>query len=222
LKSSGLVIKISIYFKNLRWIQEELMRHILNWLMPTLTLCLLLAGVLDAQQLTDRGQFNGSWKINEDLSDDTDRQVEIAILKAGGRLPRTGKKGKGRYKGGPKEQEIYDHISYDEKLEFDYSAPEFRLVYEDGFERTFYSDNRKRVISASGTVAGDNQDFSFASWDENRLLVESRPRDGGWIIETYVLDPKTSQLKISLELKPSSFAEPIFITRVYDRAAQPE
>ncbi|NIN36023.1 MAG: hypothetical protein GTO60_13380, partial [Gammaproteobacteria bacterium] len=47
--------------------------------------------------------FNGSWRINEELSDDTDEQVELAIREAGGRPPRTAKEGKGRYRGGPPE-----------------------------------------------------------------------------------------------------------------------
>jgi hypothetical protein len=161
--------------------------------------------------------FNGAWLINEELSDDTDSQVEKSIKLAGGRLPRTDKKGKGRYKGGPKVHAIYDHISYDNKLNFNYADPEFNLQYEEKFIRTFYSDNRKRVISASGTIAGDNQDFSFASWDETILLVESRARDGGRILETFELDELTKQLIVTLEIKPSSFAEPINITRIYDR-----
>ena len=198
------------------------MQQIRYWLMPILPLYLMVVTSSYAQQLTEHDQFNGRWLINEELSDDTDAQVEKSILASGGQLPKTGKKGKGRYKGGPKEQEIYDHISYDETLEFDYSTPKFQLEYEEGFERIFYSDNRKRVISASGTVSGDSQDYSFASWDENQLLVESRPRDSGWILETYELDPVTLQLRISLELKPSSFSEPILITRVYDRAPEPE
>ncbi len=48
--------------------------------------------------------FNGVWVINEELSDDTDKQVEKAIKDSGGKVGRTKKKGKGRYKGGPPEQ----------------------------------------------------------------------------------------------------------------------
>ncbi len=161
--------------------------------------------------------FNGSWRINEELSDDTDEQVELAIREAGGRPPRTAKEGKGRYRGGPPEHALYDHISYDENLEFNYIPPEFHLRYDYGFERVFHSDNRKRVVSASGSIAGDNQDFSFASWDGYTLLVESRPRDGGWTLERYELLNDGLQLKATLQIKPSSFAFPINITRIYDK-----
>jgi hypothetical protein len=177
---------------------------------------------LSQQTPPEHQAFNGNWVVNEELSDDTDARVERSIREAGGRPPRTDKKGKGRYRGGPEEHALYDHISYDETLEFHYEAPEFRLVYDEGFERVFHSDNRKRVISASGTVAGDNQDFSFATWNGNRLHVESRVRDGGWILERFELLPETSQLKVSLELKPSSFARPIIITRIYDRVTAAE
>jgi hypothetical protein len=189
-----------------------------NWLLLIPVLFLFtIAPAINIEAADEHTVFNGSWVVNEELSDDTDYQVERAIKEAGGRLPNTGKKGKGRYKGGPKEHAIYDHISYDEKLLFTYTSPKFHLQYEEGFERIFYSDNRKRVISASGTISGDNQDFSFASWDENILLVESRARDGGRILETFELDAVTNQLKITLEIKPSSFEVPIYVTRIYDK-----
>ena len=179
-------------------------------------LLLLLAGS-PSRAADNHAIFNGSWIINGKLSDDTDHQVEVSIRESGGKPDSGGKRGKGRYKGGPPEQALYDHLSYDEILEFNYNEPEFRLVYADGFERVFYSDNRKRVVSASGMAASDKQDASFATWDGDRLLVESRPRDGGWINETYELIPETGQLRVTLEAKPSSFGDPINIIRIYER-----
>jgi len=164
--------------------------------------------------------FTGVWVINDELSDDTDKQVEKAIKAAGGKIKRGGKKGKGRYKGGPPEQALYDHISYDEVLQFQYNDPEFRLVYAEDFERMFYSDNRSRTVTASGTSRGDRTDYSFAAWDGAKLLVESRPRDGGWISEVYSLNPETGQLRVELKLKPLSFRVPINIVRIYDRSSK--
>ncbi len=185
----------------------------------TIALLLLMVGApaCMAQEPEGRPDYSGTWKLNEKLSHDTDAQVEVSIRASGGRPDSGGKRGKGRYKGGPPEQALYDHISYDETLLFQQSDPEFRLTYAEGFERMFYSDNRKRVVSASGTAAFDKQDFSFASWDGDKLLVESRPRDGGWINETFELLTATGQLRVTLKLKPSSFGEPIDIIRIYDR-----
>jgi hypothetical protein len=178
--------------------------------------CLLFAGMhaASAESSIEQLAYNGLWVINEKLSDDTDKQVERSILAAGGRATRGGK---GRYRGGPEEHALYDHISYDDVLEFNYTNPEFRLIYAEGFERHFYSDKRRRTVSASGTSNDDRQDFSFASWDENKLLVESRVRDGGWILETYTLEADGKHLRVTMELQPSSFPVPINLTRIYDR-----
>ncbi len=172
---------------------------------------------LHAQETGIQSAFNGKWIFEEKLSDDTDEQVEKAIKKAGGRA--TKKKGKGRYKGGPEEQAIYDHISYDEMLTISYKKPEFRLTYDEGFNRVFHTDGRGRSVSASGKSAGDNKDFSFSSWvNENKFIVESRPRDGGSIAETYSLSEDGKQLTVELHLEPRSFMYPIEIIRVYNKA----
>ena len=84
-----------------------------------------------------REEIVGAWVINEELSDDTDKQVERAVKDAGGKI-RSKKKGKGRHRGGPEEQELYDRISYDEVLTIQYTEPEFRFIYADEFERVFY------------------------------------------------------------------------------------
>jgi hypothetical protein len=171
----------------------------------------------------DHSAFTGVWYINEEFSDDTDKQVEEAIKEAGGKIGRTKKKGKGRYKGGPPEQALYDHISYDEILHFDYDPPEFRLRYEEGFERVFHSDNRRRSASARGSAKRERKDFAFASWSgANKLFVESRPRDGGRTSEVYTL-VKSSQtgevlLQAELNLNPLLFSGPIYIKRIYQRA----
>ena len=163
--------------------------------------------------------FNGSWVINEELSDDPDKQVERAIKKGGGKVKR-GNKTKGRYRGGPPTQKLYDHLSYDEELHFHYEQPEFRLSYEQGFERVFYSDGRRRVISTESLV--NRKDYSFAGWEGGVLYVESKPMDSGYIMETYTLINEGRQLQVQLQLEPSTFVAPIKIRRIYDRKAPPQ
>ncbi len=191
-------------------------RSLFHSLLILFALCPGLVGASDANPA-----FNGVWVINEELSDDTDKQVEKAIKAAGGKIGRTRKKGKGRYKGGPPEQALYDHISYDEVLHFRYVAPEFHLVYEEGFERVFHSDGRQRTITARGTPRGERRDFAFASWSgTDTLLVESRPRDGGRTSEVYRLQKSATGediLHVELKLNPLMFAGPLHIVRVYQR-----
>ena len=191
----------------------------------SLRLIILAVTLLPVHQLHAEVGLEGEWIINYELSDDTDAGVEKAIRDAGGR-PSGGNRGsKERYRGGPEDQQLYDHISYDTKLQFDYEEPRFRLVYNDGFERIFYSDGRGRVASASGASSGDRNDYSFASWDGDRLLVESRPLDGGRITETFMLEEGGNRLRVELELQPLSFRVPIYLIRIYDRvniAPQPQ
>jgi hypothetical protein len=161
--------------------------------------------------------FNGSWVINEELSDDTDKQVERAIKDGGGKV-RRGKKTKGRYRGGPPSQKLYDHISYDETLSFHYQEPKFRLGYEQGFERVFYSDGRKQVVSAFGE--NTRKDYSFAGWEDGVLYVESKPLDAGYIMETYSLQDKGKRLRVEIQAEPATFMAPIKLVRIYDRGAR--
>ena len=161
--------------------------------------------------------MQGGWVINDELSDDTDKQVEQAIKKAGGRPDSGGKKGKGRYRGGPADQELYDRISYDDVLTIEINEPEVRFGYADGFERRFYTDGRSRSVSAA---SGRIVDYSFGGWSGDKLNVESRPRDGGWTRETYGLETGEDgqqRLRVELQLKPLTFDVPIEIVRVYDR-----
>ena len=162
----------------------------------------------------------GNWVINEELSDDTDDRIEVAIKKAGGRVKRSWfkKKKKGRYRGGPEEQELYDRISYDDVLKIAYNNSEFRFEYADGYVRLFHSDGRTRTVGASEFYNGDSDDFSFASWEEGALLVEARPADGGYTLETYSLQAGNNQLRVEMELKPYTFGATIILVRIYDRS----
>ncbi|MDP1931329.1 MAG: hypothetical protein Q8L60_07730 [Gammaproteobacteria bacterium] len=161
----------------------------------------------------------GTWTINEQLSDDPDEQVEAAIIAAGGRVERRwfGRKEKGRYRGGPEEHELYDRISYDEVLRIDYDEPEFWFGYADGYQRVFHMDGRTQVIGANDHYSNGAQDFSFGDWEEDTLIVEARPRDGGFTMETYTLEANNTRLRVELRIKPGNFGAPIRMTRVYDR-----
>ena len=157
--------------------------------------------------------FAGDWVINQDLSEDTDKKVEDAIKAAGGRPDSGGKKGRGRYRGGPKEEELYDRTAYDDVLSIRIDPPQIRFTYADGFTRTFYTDGRGRTVSASG----EKQDYSFGGWGKGKLSVESVPRDGGWTREEYSLQAGGNQLRAELHMKPLTFMGTINIVRIYDR-----
>jgi hypothetical protein len=178
------------------------------------------AGLLAAENPGDA--FAGHWVINEELSDNTDDQVEEAI-EAGG-----GKGGRGLfnnqedfYRGGPPSHELYDRISYDDVLTIAHDAPEFRFTYEDEFERVLHTDGRRRRVSAADFYSEGGSDWSFGYFEGDTLMVEGQPRDGGFTIETYTLSADGNRLRIVMTIQPDSFLVPIELTRVFDRAPDP-
>ncbi len=167
-----------------------------------------------------RTQIVGSWLINEDLSDNSDDQVEAAIKEGGGKVPRRwfSKRAEDFYRGGPQEQELYDRISYDDVLSIEYTEPEFTFTYADNYQRVFHSDGRRRRTTANDFYAEGGADFSFANWDQGALIVEARPRDGGFTLETYTLEAEGNRLRVEMTIEPASFRATINLVRVYDRA----
>ncbi|MDP4942184.1 MAG: hypothetical protein NWR63_08760 [OM182 bacterium] len=163
--------------------------------------------------------FNGSWVINESLSDNTDDAVEAAIKEAGGKVKRRflRKRPEDFYRGGPAEQELYDRISYDDVLFIAIEEPELRFEYADNFVRLFHSDGRRRRTTANSFYEEGAEDFSFANWNGNSLIVESRPRDGGFTLETYTLINNGARLRIELQIEPDSFGAAVELVRIFDR-----
>ncbi len=172
----------------------------------------------EAQDQSIVSGFLGAWIVNEELSDNTDDQVEEAIEAGGGK----GSRGffnrkEDFYRGGPVEQELYDRISYDDLLSISYQAPEFRFEYEGGWLRVFHTDGRRRSTTANDFYSEGGDDFSFANFDSEAIIVEARPRDGGFTLETYTLINNGSQLRVEMVLEPDSFREAIELVLIYDR-----
>lgn len=158
----------------------------------------------------------GDWVFNEQLSDNTDRRVEAALRAAGQRIQRRlFDRSRDRYRGGPEEHELYDRMSYDRSLRIELDGDEYSFTYDDGWVRPVYTDNRSRSVSLSAIA--EVRDFSFAHWEGERLLVEGRPRDGGFSDESYELIEGGNRLRVKLYILPHGFLEAIEITRVYDR-----
>lgn len=164
--------------------------------------------------------FAGNWVINEELSDNTDDQVEEAIKEGGGKVSRRwfSKREEDFYRGGPQEQELYDRISYDDVLSIVLNEPELRFTYADDYRRVFHTDGRRRRTTANSFYADGDADFSFGNWEGEALIVEARPRDGGFTLETYSLEEEGNRLRVVMVIEPNSFRAAINLTRVYDRA----
>lgn len=177
----------------------------------SLSILLLIAVPAYAQE----SELAGRWIINTDLSDDTDEKVEIAIVAMGGKATKGFfSRDNEFYRGGPVEQELYDFTSYEPSLNISVTAVEYSFEYGE-FVRSVYMDNRGNTVSLSSI--NDATDFSFGHWENNQLIVEGRPRDGGFTDERYSLSDDAMQLRVELLLEPKGFSTPIELLRVYDR-----
>ncbi|MFT6055780.1 MAG: hypothetical protein ACJAY7_001997 [Pseudohongiellaceae bacterium] len=194
----------------------------------TLTFALLLAtlSVFSSQMLfaavnPEAEMLVGHWVINEELSDNTDKQVEAAIKEAGGKVKKRwfAKAEDDFYRGGPAEQELYDRISYDDVLTISIEGVQCRFEYADNFTRVFHTDGRKRQSSANSFYSEGGEDFSLSRWESQNLIVEARPRDGGFTLETYTLSDHGNTLTIAMQIEPLSFGAAINLVRVFNRAS---
>ena len=180
------------------------------------SLVLMTSMELFAQNISE--DIIGTWLINEELSDNTDDMVGEAIEAGGGRDSRGFfNRKEDFYRGGPPEHELYDRISYDDVLTIEYKEPEFLFSYEDDYSRVFHTDDRRRRIGANDFYSEGGQDWSSANWEGGALIVEARPRDGGFTIETYTLEANGSHLRVEMLIQPDSFNIPINLLRVFDR-----
>jgi hypothetical protein len=165
-------------------------------------------------------ELAGSWRINTELSDNTDRKVEVALRAAGERVRRRlFDRRDDIYRGGPADQELYDRISYDRELHIDLQGEVYHFTYADDYQRPVYTDNRSRSVSLA--ELDQVEDFSLGHWEDGKLLVEARPRDGGFAEETYTLLNGGLQLQVELYIQPRTFQVPIELKRIYDRQIEP-
>ncbi|MGV3592950.1 MAG: hypothetical protein ACO1PZ_14780, partial [Gammaproteobacteria bacterium] len=139
-----------------------------------------------AQDSTPLPALAGTWVFNAKQSDSTDDKVEEALRKMGQRARRGWfERRDDVYRGGPADQELYDRISYDKLLEIEPGSDEYLFTYAGEYQRPIYLDNRSRAVSL--TQLDSVEDFSMGHVENGKLLVEARPRDGGFAEETYTL-----------------------------------
>ncbi|MDA1243623.1 MAG: hypothetical protein O3B02_01320, partial [Proteobacteria bacterium] len=82
------------------------------------------------------------------------------------------------------------------------------------------SDGRRRRTTANSFYEEGAEDFSFANWNGDTLIVEARPRDGGFTLETYTLIENGARLRIEMQIEPDAFGAAIELLRVFDRVAE--
>ena len=144
--------------------------------------------------------------------------IGYGLIRGIGKFAWFAKKDDDFYRGGPAEQELYDRISYDDVLTISIDGVQCSFEYADNFTRIFYTDGRKRQSSANSFYSEGGEDFSLSYWENKKLIVEARPRDGGFTLESYSLSDSGNTLTIAMQLEPSSFGAAINLVRVFNRS----
>jgi hypothetical protein len=137
------------------------MRTLLNPYRLLLAVLLLAASILfiqnaAAQDTTPQPELVGTWLFNDKQSDSTDDKVEAALRKMGQRARRGWfERRDDVYRGGPADQELYDRISYDKRIDITFDGESYLFTYAGDYERGRFLDGafRKRQVPRRGTSA---------------------------------------------------------------------
>jgi hypothetical protein len=171
------------------------------------SLVLLLVTSLGGMALSGSGaDFNGTWKLNQDESDNTKEKIEQAIGKKRGML------------GGMRQKRIseaLENVQAPETLKITQQGSQITITRSDGRSRTVYTDGRSQQFK---TQKGKTIEMSATQRPE-QIVIETRTEGrNGRFVETYALAANGRKLNVTLRVEGERLSEPIVIRRVYDVA----
>ena len=182
-------------------------------------------------QVTPRKNILGTWKLNEDESNEPPKRGQRRNGNGGnggghggygGGGPRVGWPGGGGGYGGhrgsqgesdeerAKMQDVFhpaNKVTLTQRLEKD---PEVDLTDDRDQKRAFFTDGRKLQKSKDA-----NYEEIAAHWDDNKLVTDEKGPHGGKMSRTYELSPDGTQLWETVRTT-SSRNNPTTIRYVYD------
>lgn len=165
----------------------------------------------------DLSELSGVWLLDDAKSDD----VGAAIKRL---LPRKERQGERRSTIQIGEDpdanrlKLSQLVLSESDLQISQSDPEITFTYAGDYRRTFFTDGRGQSISAMGGPEQRNIGFSFGTWIDGSLLVESRKENGIIIYERYRLLEDTSELEQRIEVSFPAAGESVDLRRVFNRA----
>ena len=211
---------------------------IVGLLKYTLAAFLLAGGIAHAEPAIE-----GSWVIDEELSDDTKKAFSGKLRKRGFPTPRPPvRKGgeKGRY---DETQNAYwdtvregkDRSSLKNLRRlgavyplvkagrFDISRLDdgYEILYDGELPRSIKPNPAGRVFSASGEeLVADTLGHTLAYWESGTLILETDPPNGGKVIEKITVKSNPRQLLYQIKLEMRILKEPVEIKRVFEPATE--
>jgi len=199
-----------------------------------LALPILMLGVLlaSASLAAEQPDFSGTWKLNQELSENPRDKVMEGVSKGGrgGQGGGTrgggmeGGKGGGGMRGGGSgrsgEREGMQERSSEreqriQQITIVHEEPSLRFRYGDGIENLFYTDGRMTEDLEAGLLE------ARASWKKGeRLEIERDTAQGGTVTEKYELSDDGSQLFVKTKMEGNGQSPKISFQRVYDRVPE--
>jgi len=204
-------------------------KRILGLALPFLTLGVLLAVASLAAEQPD---FSGTWKLNQELSENPrDKMMEgmskgrggmggggMAGGMGGGGKGDSGMRGGGGGRGGDREgmqERFREREQRIQQFTIVHEDPAFRFKYGDGGENVFYTDGRMTEDLEAGLLE------ARASWKKGkRIEIERDSPQGGAITEKYELSADGSQLFVKTKIEGNGQSPKISFQRVYDRVPE--
>jgi hypothetical protein len=162
--------------------------------------------------VTDKPVFHGAWLWVSKQSDDArkaiTRQMTFVNLSAARMVhTRSGTMLLGNYRHPPTGKQVENTfrlldsiVPIQPLVRIEHEEPAITLIYADGRRREIYTDERDLDVSVQTTAARRAQKLVFASWEQNRLVIETNSNAGITVLERYALDRETKWLYVELAI----------------------
>ncbi len=207
-----------------------------RFLLPAIFAALLLAGAARGEPVIE-----GSWLIDEKLSDDPKKAFKGKLRKSAHPTPSSPAKASG---GGT----VYDRTQANywgtvskgnegssikdlrrlgtayplvKNRRFDIARDNdvYEIVYDGELPRMVIPNPNGRVFSASGDeLVVDTLGHTLSYWEGQVLVIESDPPAGGKVIERLDVQDSPRQLNYSIKIRMKILKEPVEIKRVFQPA----
>lgn len=192
--------------------------------------CLLMGSVqIDTSLAAERPDFSGSWKLNEQLSENPrDKMMEQrkkrypdagSSGRDGAGMGDGGMRGDGKGSGGRDgtQERIKAMAERIQSIEIAHRDPQMDLRFADGREWTVFTDGRAIEDDFEGGIFEAKARWKGGS----QVVVKAESTYGGKLTETYELSENGQQLYVTTKMEGDGRRPNITFRRVYDKALVP-
>lgn len=180
--------------------------------------------------VADKPRFHGAWLWASKQSDDArkviTRHLTFVNLSAARLVyTRSGTMRVGNYRHTPTGRQVENTfrlldsiVPIQPLVRIEHEEPAITLIYADGRRREIYTDERDLDASVQTTAARRAQKLAFASWEQDRLVIETHSNAGITVLERYALDRETRRLNVELAIDTPRLPDVLVLNYQYQPA----